>query len=82
MQGAVTFGSTDKPAEMSALKFPGRAFLFTVAKLFFPAGSEFVFSAALIDQQKIELSLDMGRNRPPPLFVTVDSLKRHSQEFS
>ena len=76
--GAVTFGSTEKPAEMAALEFPGRACFFHVTLLFFPAGCQAVLSAPLIDQQKKDLPLDMGRYGSPSLFIAVDRLKRHS----
>lgn len=66
---------------MAALKFPGGAFLFLVAGFLFPAWSQAVFSTSLIDEQEVELPFDVRRNRPPALFVTVNRLQRHSEEF-
>jgi len=79
--GTVTFGSTYKPAEVSALEFPGGTIFLTVAVFFLPAGSKAVFSAPLIYQQEIDLSFNVRRDCSPTLLVTVDSLERHSQEF-
>ncbi len=77
----VTFGSTYKPAEVSALEFPGGTILLAVAVFFFPAGSKAVFFAPLINQQKIDLSFNVRWDCSPALLITVDSLERHSQEF-
>ncbi len=78
----VTFGSAYKPAEVSALEFPGGAIFFTVAEFFLPAGSKAGFSAPLINQKEIDLPFNVSRDCSPALLVTVDSLERHSQEFS
>ena len=78
----VTFGSTYKPAEVSALEFPSGTIFLTVAVFFLPAGSKVVLSTPLINQQEIDLSFNVRWDRSPALLVTVDSLERHPQEFS
>lgn len=66
---------------MTALKFPGRALLLEVAEFLLPAGDKAVFSASLIYQQEINLSLNMCGNCSPSLLITVNSFQRHSEEF-
>ena len=77
----VAFCSTYKPAKMSALEFPGGAFLFYGAKFFFPAGSQSGFFPTPINQQEKNLSFDMTRDCSPALFITVDRFKRRSKEL-
>lgn len=66
---------------MSALEFPGGTLLFDVTKFLFPTWGQAVFSAALIDKKKIEMSFDVGWNCSPALFVAMNSLQRHSKKF-
>jgi hypothetical protein len=80
--GAIAFCSAEKPAEMATLEFPGRAGLFYITEFFFPAGSKAVFAAPLVDQEKKDLSFDMGGDCTPSLFITVDGFKRHTKELS
>ena len=70
--GALTQGAVQKPAEMTALKLPGRAIFFFLTFLLFPAGDEFRIPASLLDEEEEQLTFNMGRDRPPPLLVAVD----------
>lgn len=79
--GAVAQGATEEPAEMAALKLPGGALLLEGALLFFPARNKRICSPPLIDQQKIELSFDMGGYGSPALLIAVDGFQRHAEEF-
>lgn len=67
---------------MAALKFPGGTILLYTAEFFLPARLLTIRSAPLIDKQKIEMSFYVSWNCPPALFVAVDSLQRHAEEFS
>ena len=71
--------AADSPADMPALKLPGRAILFFRAELFFPAGCEQLALMALIANQKIEIAGDMRRDGPPALLVAVDGFQTHAQ---
>lgn len=66
---------------MATLKFPGGALFFDCAEFLLPAGGQAVFSAPLIDQQKVELSLDMGGDSAPSLFIAVYCLQGHAEQF-
>ena len=79
---AVAFCSTHKPAEMSALEFPSRAFLLDCAEFFFPTRSKRFFSSTLINQQEKDLPLDMARYCPPALLIAVYRFKGSSKELS
>ncbi len=69
---AFTKSTAEKPAQVSCLKFPGRAFFFSFALFKNPALFALdVTIASLAHGQKIELPLDMNGNRPPALFVTL-----------
>jgi len=78
---AVAFCSTHKPAEMSALEIPCRAFLLDCAELFFPTRSKSFFSSTLINQQEKDLPLDMTRYCPPALLIAVYRFKGSSKEL-
>lgn len=67
---------------MSTLKLPGGALFFNCTQFLFPTGFQAILPTSLVDKQKINLSSNVGRNSPPALFVTVDCLKRHPEEFS
>lgn len=69
--GTLTKSATQKPAEMSALKFPCRALIFYLALFLFPAGLQVVFAATLVDEKEIELPLDVVWNSSPALLITV-----------
>jgi hypothetical protein len=80
---ALTNGSVDKPAEISGLKFPSRTLFPLVARTFFynPARLfEFIVLPYHGGQEK-HLPLRRRRNRPPALFVAVDSLNGGSQQL-
>jgi len=80
---ALTNGSVDKPAEISGLKLPGRAFFPLVARTFFynPARLfEFIVLPHHGDQEK-HLPLRRRRNRPPALFVALNRLNGGSQQL-
>ena len=66
---------------MAALEFPGRAMFSFGALFFFPAWRQVGVPASLVDEKKKKLPLDMGGDCPPALFIAVDSLERHPQEF-
>lgn len=59
---------------MTALKLPGGTLLFYVTEFLFPAWNKTIFSAPLIDKQKVDLSFYVSRNRSPALFITMDGL--------
>ncbi len=66
---------------MASLKFPGRAFFFKFAFLFFPA----VFTLEgtilpLISQQEIHLSFHMHGDGPPALFVALNRFQRNTKQ--
>ena len=63
------------------MKLPCWACFFLFTLFFVPAGGERIVASALLDQQEIELAFYMGRNGTPALFIAVDGLKGHSQEF-
>ncbi len=72
---AFALGAVYEPAEMSGLKLPGGTSLFVLAFFSYPA----VLAAlgilpALVDEQKIGLSFNMKRHRPPSLFVALNGL--------
>jgi hypothetical protein len=79
--GTVTEGSTYIPAEMPALKLPGRA-LFMYATLFsFPAGDEVPASTLAITEKKEDLTFNVGRDISPSLLVTMNRLHCDSEKF-
>jgi len=81
---AFTNGAVDKPAEISDLKFPGRTLFPLVARTFFycPARLfEFIVFPNHGDQEKY-LPLRRRWNRPPPLFVALDSLNGGSEQLA
>jgi len=71
---AVAYGTIDKPAEVTAFKFPGGALLFLggCAILDFPAGFIAVRGFFFAGDQKIHLSLHRRWDGPPSLLVAVD----------
>jgi len=79
--GTVTFCSTHKPAKMSALEFPCRAFLLYCTEFLFPTRGKSCLSSTLINQQEKDLPLDMARNCPPALLIAVYCFKGSSKEL-
>jgi hypothetical protein len=75
-------GTSDKPAEMTDLKFPSWAFLpvLQATALNLPAGAE-VLHPFFHGQQKEHLPLHMGRYSAPPLFETLDRPEGNAQEL-
>lgn len=73
--GTIAERTTEKPAHVPALKFPGGALLFYLTELYFPAWDKGISPAPLVDKQKIQLSLDMRWYCTPTLFITVDGLQ-------
>ena len=74
-------GTADKPAEMSGLKFPGRAFLFQAAFFFLPAVFAFTgIFTPLVDQKKIHLALNVQWHGSPSLLVALDGFQRNTKE--
>lgn len=66
---------------MPALEFPGRAVFPFQALLLLPAGHHVCVSATLINQKEKNLTLDVGWNGTPALFVAVDGFKRHPEKL-
>ena len=79
--GAVTAGSADEPAQMSALKLPGRALLLHPAVFSFPAWDSALNFTFAITEKEEDLTFNMGRNRSPPLFIAVNGLECDSEQF-
>lgn len=68
------------PAHISALELPRRTLFFLMTIFFFPTKYKFVGLSSLINKKEKEVSLDMTRDRTPPLFVTVDSFEGNPQQ--
>ncbi len=68
-------GSTQKPAKMTALKFPGWTLILDSALLVFPTWFQVIFSASLVNEEKIEMSFDVIGDCSPTLLVTMYGLK-------
>ena len=66
---------------MPAPKFPGGALLFHSALFFFPAWDDAPAFAPVIAEKKKDLPLNMGRNIPPSLLVTMNGLHCYSEQF-
>lgn len=73
-------GATQEPAEMAALKLPGRAVVFLGTVLVFPAWLQIILSTPLVDEEKIDMPLYVIGNCPPSLFVAVYGFQRHAEE--
>ena len=69
---AVTAGSADKPAQMPALKLPGRALLLHPALFFFPARDRVFMLSFMVADKEEDLPFNMRRNRSPSLLVAVN----------
>jgi hypothetical protein len=84
MNGAFTNRTVDKPAERTGLKFPGRALGLSLRGTFFnhPAWLQAFLVFLYSGNQEKHLSLHMGRNGSPALFITVDSLNGRSQKLA
>jgi hypothetical protein len=82
LNGAFTFGSTEKPTQMPALKFPGWTRFLLTTLFLFPAGDQVLLSVSLIAEKKKNLSFDMGRNCPSPLLVTMDGFNGDTEQIS
>ena len=79
--GAIAFRTAQEPAEVTALELPGRTVALDGAAFFLPARGQGVGPSPLIDQQEINVPLDMGGDCPPALFVAVNGLQGHAEEF-
>jgi hypothetical protein len=79
--GTVAEGSTDEPAQMPALKLPGRALLLYPAVFYLPAWGDVLQLSFAITEKEEDLTFNMGRNRSPPLFIAVNGLECDSEQF-
>jgi hypothetical protein len=75
---AITASTADKPAQVAALEFPGRALIFQVAILFFPAGNGCLVFSFMVAKKKKDLPFYVTRNISPTLFVAVHSLQGYA----
>lgn len=66
---------------MTALELPGRALVLYGTEFSLPARCKGILSSPLVDQQEIDVSFNMGRDCSPALFIAVNSLQRHAEEF-
>ena len=83
MDGPVADGTVDEPAQVAGGKLPGRA-LFPLCLgtgTRDPARFEAIFTKQLASKQEIELALDVDRDGPPALLITVDGLDRDAQQL-
>jgi hypothetical protein len=81
LNGAFTFGSAEKPAQMAALELPGGASLLLTALFLFPAGDQVLLSASLVAEKEKNLPFNMRWNCPSALLVAMNGLNRNPQEI-
>jgi hypothetical protein len=79
----MAYGSINKPAKFSTVKFPRRTCLsdFHGAFIYNPTGLLLPFSISIHSKKKEHLSLNMYRNISPSLLKTLYSFKRGSEQF-
>jgi hypothetical protein len=75
--------AVDEPAQTTGLKFPGRASVPAGGGTFFNYPTGFCPALFFVHprQEKKHLSFNMGRNRPPTLFITANGLDRGAKEL-
>ncbi|MCJ7593452.1 MAG: hypothetical protein MUO52_01595, partial [Desulfobacterales bacterium] len=73
---ALTNRSVDKPAKSPGLELPGRTLFFAFRRTFLDHPTRLYFLSSLVayEEQEKDLSLHMGGNPTPSLFITVYSL--------
>lgn len=83
MDLALTDSAVDEPAKCASAEFIGRALVFTFlgAMLYGPAVFYRGISCSMSGEQKVDLALDMGRDRAPPLLVAVYRLDGTAQQL-
>jgi hypothetical protein len=82
LNGAFTFGSTEKPTQMPALKFPSWTRFLLTALFLFPTRDQVLLSVSLIAEKKKNLSFDMGWNCPSTLLITMDGFNGNTEQIS
>jgi hypothetical protein len=75
--------AVNEPAELTGLKFPGRASQLTLCRAFFynPAWFDRLFMGGQSGEQEKDLSLNMGGDPAPALLVTVYGLNGDPEEI-
>jgi hypothetical protein len=81
LNAAVTDGTIDKPAKISAFKLPGRAFFLLLGSTFFysPAWFFGVRVGGYPGNQEKHLSFHGRRNGTPTLFIAVNGFQGCSE---
>ncbi len=76
--GTFTLGSTDKPAQITTLKFISRTLIFHLTRFSFPTWLYNLLAAfLLLIDKKPELTLNVQRNLSPPLLIAVNCFQRY-----
>jgi hypothetical protein len=80
---SLTNRSVNEPADSPGLKFPRRALFFSLSGAFFsnPTGFQALLPPPSPENKEKHLSLHMGRDRSPPLFIAVYSFNGCAEQL-
>ena len=80
---ATAYRPVDEPAQVPALKLPGRALFPGFHRAFFniPARPVPLFSSVLLGEEKQHLPLDVGGNFPPALLKALHCLQGNTKQL-